>query len=635
VQVSAFSASVVDVWSRVAARWAPPPRLQVSEFADRELIVTSGPLAGTRWRSDFAPYQPGIMNAFHEPGVQIVVVRSSSQVGKTSIVLAFCAYHVAHDPCSILVVLPTVQPMAEDFSKNRLDPLISASPILRNLFTTKRKKDSSNTILLKTFRGGAVAIAGANSAASLAARPVRCLNLDEVDRYPAELKGEGATISVAMKRTQSFGSRRRILMTSTPTLVGAPIDVWYRRGDQREFRVPCPKCGQPFTFMWKHVRWSDEDPSTARMHCPSCDYGMDDGERLASLADGEWVSTNPQPEPGVVSFALWEAQSPFSSLPDIVAGFLRARAAQKAGDPFEMDAWQNTTLGEPREPAGGEAVDEDALAQLREPYAAAAPAGVCVLVASVDVQDDRLEFMVEGYGVGEECWIVDRRTIPGDTSQPEPWEALERLLDGRYLHTSGRQLGIEATCIDSGGHRTTTVYEFAQRHAARRVYAIIGRDGQRPIVSAPSPRRWGRGQRKIPLYTIGVDSAKKLIADRLALRLRPPEGSSGQLTGPGVMHFPLADWIDAEFWKQLTSERQVKVKHKGVPIEVWKKIRARNETLDLAVYALGAVRLLRPDYASLAAKLAGPPRPPQPPTPAAPTHKPFIPVRPDWLRGRR
>jgi phage terminase large subunit GpA-like protein len=621
-----YSPAVVETWRRVGARWAAPPRLTVSQFADRELIVTSGPLAGTRWRTDYAPYQRGIMDAFHEPGVEYVVVRSSAQVGKTSLALALVAYHVAHDPCPILVVEPTVTPMAEDFSRNRLDPLISASPILRHLFAAKRKKDSSNTMLLKTFRGGALAIAGANSAASLAARSVRLLILDEVDRYPLELPGEGATLQVAMKRTAAFRGRRRIGLFSTPTLVGAPIDAWYRRGDQREYRVPCPACAEPFAFAWRQVRWKEQQPRTARLHCPACDHGLDDAERVASLAAGTWVPTHPDADAGVVSFHLWEAMSPFSALPDIVAAFLRARSAQKSGDPSEMYAWENTTLGEPREPDEGHGVEPTGLLARREPYASAVPAGACCLTMGVDVQDDRLELVVVGWGPGEECWYVDRRTLPGDTSQPEPWAALDAQLERRYTHTSGLLIGIEATFIDSGGHRTTTVYDYAARHAARRVCACIGRDGQRPIVSSPSPRRWGRGQRQVPLYTVGTDAAKALVFARLAVVPEPGESTRG------VVHFPQADWIDDEFVAQLTSERRVRVFVKGIPREVYKQIRAQNETLDCTVYALAALRWLRPDLDAVAAKLTAPQTstPPSPPTPAR-----WIPQRQGWLTGRR
>ncbi len=209
-------ASLAAIW-RDAYRL--PPDYRVSDFCDAELIVPTGPLAGTRWRTDFAPYQRGILDAFHEPGVELVAVMGSSQWGKTPIALNLVAYHVAHDPCPILVVQPTRDPMAKDFSLNRLDPLIAATPMLAERVSKKRAKQSSNTTFLKTYRGGLLAIAGANSASSLASRSIRLLILDEVDRYPMELPGEGNTIEIALKRTATYAGRRRVLLISSPTMV--------------------------------------------------------------------------------------------------------------------------------------------------------------------------------------------------------------------------------------------------------------------------------------------------------------------------------------------------------------------------------------------------------------------------------
>lgn len=621
-------AAVGRLLRRVVERFAPPPRLTVSQFADREIIVTSGPLAGTHWQTDYAPYQRGILDAFHEPGVQTVVVMGSSQWGKTACAVNVAAYHIAHDPCTILVVEPTVEPMARDFARNRLEPIIAASRSLADVVSRKRSKDSSNTILEKTFRGGSIAIAGANSAASLASRSVRLLILDEIDRYPRELPGEGNPIQIALKRTTSYGRRSRRLLLSSPTVTDGPIHSWFQRGDQRRWHVPCLHCGAFFAYAWGHVKWRDDDPGTARIHCPACDYGLDDAERIAILGRGQWVPGNPRrADRSIVSVHIWEAYSPMSSLAAIVSSFLQARADQKRGDRSTMHTWQNTTLGDPVEPEQGEGAEPHALLLRRETFAAPVPGGACVLTMGVDVQDDRLELLVVAWGPGEECWIVDRDTLAGDTSQRDPWKALDVVMERTYRHESGVPLSIAATCVDSAGHRTTMVYDYAAAKSARRVYAIIGRDGQRPIVSSPTPRKWGRGQRQVPLYTIGVDAAKSLWLSRLNVAEH----------GRGYVHLPLADWCDEELVDQLTAERLVNRWTKGIPHQVWKKLRPRNEALDCAVYALAALRLLHPDLDALAAKLrpAGESASP-PPKPVAPAAK-WITRRREggWLKGHR
>ena len=273
------------------------------------------------------------------------------------------------------------------------------------------------------------------------------------------------------------------------------------------------------------------------------------------------------------------------------------------------------------EPDAGDGAEPHVLLMRREEdWVADMPKGACCLTMGVDVQDDRLEALVIGWGPGEESWLVDRQTLPGDTSQPEPWKMLDEVLDHQYRHASDQRLAVQATCIDSAGHRTTLVYDYAARQAARRVYAVIGRDGQRPLVSSPSPRKWGREKRQVPLYTIGVDAAKALLVSRMKLTEK----------GPGYVHIPLVDWADEELAAQLTSERLVTRFSRGVPSQIWKKTRPRNEALDCAVYGLGALRLLHPNLDLLAQRLRDPDAPKPPPKPA---REPWLgPRRRGWLR---
>ena len=620
---------------RVRALFAPPPTLTVSQFADAEILLPSSSAVPGRWRTDYAPYERGILDAFHELGVQTVVVMGSSQFGKTTCAVVVVSYHIAHLPCPILVVEPTLD-MAKDFAQNRLDPIVAASPALTNVVSKKRAKDASNTMLAKVFKGGSIAIGGANSAASLAARSVRLLVLDEIDRYPPDLPGEGNPIAIALKRTTAFGRRARRLLLSSPTLKDGPVDTWFHLGDQRRYHVPCPACGAMFVYQWKQVRWTDGDPTTARIHCPSCDYGLDDVERIAVQAHGDWVAAAPdRRDRSIVSVHMWEAYSPMSSLAAIVSGFLQARADMKRGDKSTMHTWENTTLGEPLEPEQGEGLESSALLVRREAYTDEVPAGACVLTLAIDTQDEWLEALIAGWGPSKECWLIDHVRLDGDTSQPEVWAAAGELLDRQYRHPSGVLLSPQATCIDSAGHRTTMVYDWVAPRAGRRVFAIIGRDGRLPIVGRPSPRRWGRSQRQVNLYTVGVDAAKALVMSRLKL----------ENPGPGFIHLPLAEWCDQEFVDQLTSERLVTHFTKGVPVQTWQKTRVRNEALDLVVYNMAAIELARPNFPALAARLGiavdpdAPAKPPPaaPPAPVAPPKQPWITRRPGgWMqKGRR
>lgn len=601
----------------------PPPRLTVSEWADRfrmlspEASAEPGP-----WRTSRAPYQRAMMDALCDPTIHTVVVMSSAQVGKSELLLNALGYTIDLDPGPTLLIQPTLE-MAEAFSKDRLDPMLRDTPVLRQKVRTGRSKDRSNTIRHKTFPGGHVTLAGSNSAAGLASRPIRFVLADEVDRWDTSAGDEGDPLALAGKRTTTFWNRKA-LVVSTPTIKGASrIEAQFAESDQRQCFVPCPHCQTRFVVQWAHVRWELDDPATAHLVCPSCGALLDEADRHAMLQAPEWRAS--QPCRGIAGFHIWEGYSLWRRLADIVADFLAARKA-----PDTLQVFVNTSLGETWEETG-EQTDASSLIARREPYPAEVPAGACCLTAGVDVQDDRLEALVMGWGPGEEAWVVESRRIEGDPQRPEPWLALDELLSKSFLHESGTLLDVKGACIDTAGHRTQYVYDYVAKRHSRRVYAVIGRDGaDRPIVSAPSQKRSGQDPRKVALFTVGTDACKALIYSRLKLTEK----------GPGYVHLPLPhqaggqyrDGVDEEFIAQLTAEKLV-TKHKmGVPTRQWVKTRPRNEALDLLVYAIAALRLVRPDLSALARQLAPDAKPAVSPPP--PPKWRWIEPRRDWMRGR-
>ncbi len=119
-----------------------------------------------------------------------VVFMKGSQLGATECGNNWIGFVIHHTPGPMLSVLPTVE-MAKRTSKQRLDPLIDESPVLRERIKPARSRDSGNTILTKEFQGGVLILTGANSATGLRSMPVRFLFLDEIDAYPGDIDDEG------------------------------------------------------------------------------------------------------------------------------------------------------------------------------------------------------------------------------------------------------------------------------------------------------------------------------------------------------------------------------------------------------------------------------------------------------------
>ncbi len=180
-----MKAATHELFKRIFAVLAPPPDMTLSEWADeyRYLSKKSSAEPG-KWKTSKAPYLKEIMNAVSDINVQKVVAMMASQTGKTDgLILNTIGYFMHYDPSPILILQPNVQPMAESFSKDRLTPMLTDTPFLRDKVNNKAR-NSGNTILHKEFPGGYVTIFGANSAAGLSSMPIRILLADEVDRYP-------------------------------------------------------------------------------------------------------------------------------------------------------------------------------------------------------------------------------------------------------------------------------------------------------------------------------------------------------------------------------------------------------------------------------------------------------------------
>lgn len=529
-----------------------------------------------QFSTDRAPYQKGIMDAVSEKGIHTVVVKSSAQIGKTAILKAIIGFHVDQDPAPILMLQPT-EHMAEAFSKDRLAPMIRDTPALKDKIADPRARDSGNSILHKRFSGGHLTLAGSNSPAGLASRPIRIVLCDEVDRYPASAGSEGDPVNLAIKRTATFWNRR-IVLTSTPTIKGASrIDMAYENSDQRHFYVPCPHCNTFHMLKWDNCRWPPGEPDRAIMVCPECAVEIEESHKPRLLATGEWRAD--MPCKGIAGFHINELYSPWRKWADIARDFLFAKQ-----DPQLLKTWVNTSLGESWE-EDAEKADPDSLMGRREHYGKdQIPERILYLTAGVDVQGDRLEAEIVGWRSSSrdespESWGIEYRIFHGDPAKNEVWDDLDEFLLGIYKTESGRKLRVMAGCVDSGGHHTAQVYAFCGARIGRHIYPTKGMPGAKPIWT---PKAAKSKKYNANVWHVGADSGK----DAWYARLKIKEA------GPGYCHFPLD--YDKHYFEMLTAE-QVRTKYiKGRPIREWfLPANRRNEALDIRVLALAAL-LARP-----------------------------------------
>lgn len=561
----------IALFKRLAQQaMAPPPDLTVSEWADsyRKLSKESSAESG-QWRTDRAPYQREIMNAINDPYTEDIVIMASAQVGKSEILLNALGYFIDFDPSPVLMIQPTEQ-KAKDFSKERIAPMIRDTPSLRDRVSDVKSRNSSNTVMFKSFPGGFIAMGGANAPSGLAARPIRILLADEIDRYPASAGSEGDPLDLAEKRTNNFYNRKK-LKVSTPTIKGiSRIEKEFELSTKEFYNLPCPKCGEH-----QPLRWGQIDFDTKSHRCVDC--GQLSNEFEWKNQDGKWIATA---ESDIRGFHLNELLSPWRRWGEIITAFKRAK--QKGTEALKV--WTNTSLGETWEEEG-EQIDEGTIFDRREEYEAEVPEQVKVLTAAVDTQDDRFEIEVVGWGEGKESWGIEYHIIRGDLKKQKVWDDLDEYLSRTWSKADGKKFGIACTCMDSGGHFTQEVYRFTKTKEARRIYAIKGASAKKgeyvPLVSSTSRTKLV----KALLITLGVNDGKARVMSNLNIKD----------FGPNYCHFPNGKGYEKQYFEGLTAEKLETRYEKGVPYQVWVKKRARNEPFDLRVYNTAALEIINPN----------------------------------------
>jgi len=570
----------------------PDPDVWIDQWADEYMRIPrdTGAAEPGQYRTSRTPYAREPMRCLSPAHpCKRVITMVASQLMKTQIGLNWIGGLIHMAPSNILALLPSLG-LAKRVS-SRISKTIKATPVLRERVASSRSRDSRNTMDTKEFEGGALYVTTAGSAANLSELSARYVYGDEIDRWEVDIGEEGDPIELAETRGSTFGRNAKFYFSSSPTIKGASrIDDLFEGSDQRYFYVPCPTCGHMQTLEWERLHYS-KDYRVVHYECaaPDCDVLIEEHHKGDMLARGEWRA-HAQGDGETVGFHLNALYSPLGWMDwkSLAKQFEKAKKAQVKGDLEPMQVFYNTRLAKVWDSAQEQTKAAVLIARARlETYVVGSmPLGVLMLTASVDVQANRLELMVMGFGVGMERWVIDHQVIWGDPANESTWSVLDDKLKVRYRHPCGVGLAILATAVDSGGHHTDEVYQFCRLRRWRNVFAVKGasKPGRNVIAQRPSMMdvTWkGQTERNgVELWFVGTDTAKDWIYNRYSFE-----------SGPGALHF--ANDLPDEFFEQCVVERKVTRYIKGHKRIEWVKGKAeRNEALDLMVYCLAMAHYL-------------------------------------------
>jgi phage terminase large subunit GpA-like protein len=578
----------------------PPRAMSCADWADEFRYIAKGPERG-RWRTSRTPYLREPMDCTDpENPVQKVVMQFATQLGKSEVLYNAMFKRIHLDPVDMMMVQPTLQD-SKDHSRQRFAPTARHMPTVAERLPDIRSRDETNTWQTKEIRGGATLFfAGANSARSLASKPLGFAECDEIDGYPLDVDGEGDPIALVWERMSNFPTRK-LLLCSTPTLRDfSRIEAEYLASDRRRYWLPCPHCGEFQLLVWGAdteygIKWLKTESGAARADtavyvCRHNGCAIEERRKTQMLHDGQWRADLPGAQRGLVAgFHLNKLHSPngWKSWAMLVEDWIKAQDAARAGDVSRLKTFVNTSLAETWEEQGDRVAAHELQRRAPDIPLGVVTWGLFVRTLGVDVQGDRIEAYDWAWGRGMQSQLVDRRVFYGDPSLSEsqegsPWAELTRYRRTPVLHASGRPVPLLSTFVDSGGHHTQQVYAYTRSHQHAHVHAIKGANiAGKAILGKPTDQdvnwRGNRIKRGVKLWPIGTDTAKAVIYGRLRLAD----------AGPGYVN--LSRHLSGEVFEQLTSERLVTRYIKGRARMEWvKPAGKRNEALDCAVYALAA-----------------------------------------------
>lgn len=563
--VSHGDGGIVDARVKAKAVLAPPPRLSLLDWMETEMRLPAG-VTATPGRFEAWQYQREIANAISDPAIERVTLVKSVRVGLSTLLTGTILASVANDPSLIMLLLPTEQD-CRDVVVSDIEPIAEATPACRGLLTGENDETGRSTLLARRFPGGSLKIVPARAPRNLRRHNVRVLLMDECDAY--EITAEGSPIDLAIKRTLTFPDRK-IIMGSTPTNyeTGHVLRA-YESSDRRVYECPCPECGGLTEIMWRHIEWESGKPETAAFRCPHCEALIPERFKAQMVSAGAWRATRPD----VRGHAGFRIKALVSTLANASWAKLAAEFREAKRHPDKLRVFVNTILAEEFKEDLGEGLDEAELATRAESFSLEEiPAEVLWITCGVDVQRDRLECSYLGHTRDGDILVLKHEEFWGSPQADDVWQELDDALKTTWKHPLGGPLRVDACAIDAGdGETTDSVIAFTKFRAARRVYAVKGVAGQRPMIEASKTQ----GSK---LFIIGVDSAKSQLLTRLS------KGRSVRFSHT----------LGPEYYSQLTSERRVVKYLRGTPTARWERISGRRaEALDSFVYGWAVRQLIK------------------------------------------
>jgi phage terminase large subunit GpA-like protein len=594
-----------------AIRWKPPARLNISDWTEKNRILSSDAEEKGPMRLRRTPYLRPIMDAFLDPYVLMVVIGKAAQVGMTEGMISVIGYYADQRPGPAMLIMAD-QDTADYMGEIRLQPMFEQSPNLGHL--VQNAKMGKSKIILDN--GSSVYMGWASSVVKLASRPMQLLILDEIDKPGYYMTtSEASAISLAIERTKAWYNRK-IGMLSTPTIETGNITRELESCDVIfDFHVACPFCKilQPLRFfltpasgfpdgvywdesgephplgcvVWEGGRHATaEQIAAAGYKCGTCEKIFNTVQKNIAVEKGKMVARKiPDRRPRKVGFHINRLYSLLGDAGDF--SVLVQDWIDCLDDPKKKQGFYNSTLGQEWQQTIIKSTEERILRARVDLDPQTVPAAAIALTAGIDPQKYGFWFGVRAWARNFDSWLIHYGFLTN-------WDEVETLLfETRYPIEGGgeKSLGIWRACLDTGGGKgqqdfdptmTEQAYMWLRANAIGRGCSVYGIKGAtRPLAGkihigkildqTPSGKPLPGG---IRLIRIDTDDLK----DTYHFRLQNAIDDNPQAA---YLHRE----VGLDYAKQILAEEKI-LNEKG--LQEWIRIRRDNHYLDIETMAMVA-----------------------------------------------
>ena len=498
-------ATITDFERAYRRAWEVPAPLTPAQWAERYRVLSRRQSSRPgRWSSEAAPALAGLMNLATHPRVRKLSVQKAGQVGASEAFRNVVGFLADREPDPVLLVLPN-ESHGRGIFADRILPLFEDTPRLRELLSPSGRDTTLSQVRLTN--GFTIRLGWSGSAVALAANPARLVWNDEVDKFQPWVGDESDPVSLAEIRVATYANSI-IINTSTPTTRDGLIFRLYDSATTKiAYHVPCPHCSAFAPLVFDQLKWPKLDITDKHQRaaavvardlacyvCKSCGAEHRDADRARMLmrgcwttADGSWrlyvdgTEHGELPRDAEIGAHVWAVHSlaPKHRYAQIAAEFIRSE-----GDPMRTMNFRNGWLGEVHEVKT--ATTPHDIIRTKALSAAAPhviPAWAVMLIATADVQKDHFWYVIRAWGYELKSQLVRYGLC-------HTFDELYRVglesafpIEGR----AGEVAKPSYLLIDTGGSRTSEVYDFAKQD--RRIVPCKGASQkmQRPWSMSPQP----------------------------------------------------------------------------------------------------------------------------------------------------